>query len=317
MFNNMCFFPHGLLVLRILRTLMMMLSLKLRSLSLKSMFFQAVVPRQRNMMTRLGGRLKARVLSLGVRKLIEEFEDFTDNSTNEVNDVSTLVPAVGQNSTNSTNTFSDAGPSNTNVSPTHGESSYMDPSQYPNDADMPALEDITYSNDEEIVGVEADFTNFGNNYNCQNKKDERGIVVRNKAQLVAQGHTQEEGIGYKEVFSPVARIEAIRLFLAYASFMDFMVYQMDVKVNDVTRLQALVDRKNVLIIEETVRKALRLDDAESIDCLPNEETFAEMARMGYEKPSTKLTFYMAFFSSQWKFFIHTILQCMSAKRTTL
>nr|GEY18494.1 putative ribonuclease H-like domain-containing protein [Tanacetum cinerariifolium] len=63
----------------------------------------------------------------------------------------------------------------------------------------------------------------------QSKPDEKGIVIRNKARLVAQGHTQEEGINYNEVFSPVARIEAIRLFLAYASFMGFTVYQMDAK----------------------------------------------------------------------------------------
>nr|GFA27424.1 retrovirus-related Pol polyprotein from transposon TNT 1-94 [Tanacetum cinerariifolium] len=63
----------------------------------------------------------------------------------------------------------------------------------------------------------------------KNKKDERGIVIRNKVRLVAQRHTQEERIDYDEVFAPVARIEAIRLFLAYASFMDFTVYQMDVK----------------------------------------------------------------------------------------
>nr|GFA30314.1 hypothetical protein [Tanacetum cinerariifolium] len=63
----------------------------------------------------------------------------------------------------------------------------------------------------------------------RNKNDEIGIVVRNKARLVAQGHIQEEGIDYEEFFAPVARIEAIRLFLAYASFMGFMVYQMDVK----------------------------------------------------------------------------------------
>ncbi|GKB64685.1 putative ribonuclease H-like domain-containing protein [Tanacetum coccineum] len=62
-----------------------------------------------------------------------------------------------------------------------------------------------------------------------NKKDERGIVVRNKARLVAQGYKQEEGIDYDEVFAPVARVEAIRLFLAFASFMNFPVYQMDVK----------------------------------------------------------------------------------------
>ncbi|GJU58414.1 ribonuclease H-like domain-containing protein [Tanacetum coccineum] len=63
----------------------------------------------------------------------------------------------------------------------------------------------------------------------RNKKDERGIMIRNKERLVAQGYTQEEGIDYDEVFAPVARIEAIRLFLAYASFKDFIVYQMDVK----------------------------------------------------------------------------------------
>ncbi|GJW81684.1 putative ribonuclease H-like domain-containing protein [Tanacetum coccineum] len=70
---------------------------------------------------------------------------------------------------------------------------------------------------------------IGTKWIFRNKKDERGIVIRNKERLVAQGHTQEEGIDYDEVFSPVARIEAIRLFLAYASFMGFMVYQMDVK----------------------------------------------------------------------------------------
>nr|GEV26803.1 retrotransposon protein, putative, Ty1-copia subclass [Tanacetum cinerariifolium] len=63
----------------------------------------------------------------------------------------------------------------------------------------------------------------------KNKKDKRWIVIINKARLVAQGHTQEEGIDYDEVFAPVARIEAIKLFLAYASFMGFTVYQMDVK----------------------------------------------------------------------------------------
>ncbi|GJR64322.1 putative ribonuclease H-like domain-containing protein [Tanacetum coccineum] len=70
---------------------------------------------------------------------------------------------------------------------------------------------------------------IGTKWVFKNKKDERGIVIRNKARLVAQGYTQEEGINYDEVFAPVARIEAIRLFLAYSSFKDFVVYQMDVK----------------------------------------------------------------------------------------
>ncbi|GKE90857.1 putative ribonuclease H-like domain-containing protein, partial [Tanacetum coccineum] len=70
---------------------------------------------------------------------------------------------------------------------------------------------------------------IGSKWVFRNKKDERGIVIKNKARFVSQGYTQEEGIDYDEVFAHVARIEAIQLFLAYASFKDFVVYQMDVK----------------------------------------------------------------------------------------
>ncbi|GKG07997.1 putative ribonuclease H-like domain-containing protein, partial [Tanacetum coccineum] len=70
---------------------------------------------------------------------------------------------------------------------------------------------------------------IGTKWVYRNKKDERGIVVRNKARMVAQGYTQEEGINYDEVFTHVDRIEAIRLFFTYASFIGFIVYQMDVK----------------------------------------------------------------------------------------
>ncbi|GJY34460.1 putative ribonuclease H-like domain-containing protein [Tanacetum coccineum] len=307
----------------------------------------------------------------------------------------------------------------------------------------------------------------------RNKKDERGIVVRNNARLVAQGYTQEEGIDYDEVFAPVARIEAIRLFFAYASNMGFIVYQMDIKsaflygtieeeilegqpeiaafgfprafiipfpdsdfwclprqeeesttegcsilgedliswqcmkqtivanstteaeyvaatnccgqycgrnltvfhsktkgtlrikdssqmdslldeveiqnasyvqysviwsiptictyytscieqfwatakvktVNGERQLQALVDKKKVIITETSIRSDLNLEDAGGTDCLPTATIFEELARMGYEKPSPKLTFYKAFFSPQWKFLIHTITQCLSAKTT--
>ncbi|GJV51632.1 putative ribonuclease H-like domain-containing protein [Tanacetum coccineum] len=157
------------------------------------------------------------------------------------------------------------------------------------DPNMPNLEEIVYSDDDEDVGAEADMTNLdthipvspilttriyedhpveqiirdihstpqtrrmtknvtnhvepkktlvdlpygkraiGTKWIYRNKKDERGIVVRNKARLVAQGYTQEGGIDYNEVFASVARIKTIRLFLAYASFKDFVVYQMDVK----------------------------------------------------------------------------------------
>nr|GEV55357.1 hypothetical protein [Tanacetum cinerariifolium] len=240
--------------------------------------------------------------------------EFSVNNTNRVNAASVPVTAVGPNPTNRTNSVNAASPFDNVVSQNFeigGKSSFVDPFQYPDDPDMPALEDVVYSDDEEDVGAEADFSNLETNISTRsmariikeqgelnqinyedfrtcmfacflsqeeskrvhqalkdpswieamqeellqfkmqkvwvlvdlpkgkkaiglkrvfrNKKDERGIVIKNKARLVAHGHTQEEGIDYEEVFAPVARIEAIRLFLAYASVMGFMVYQMDVK----------------------------------------------------------------------------------------
>nr|GEU48404.1 retrovirus-related Pol polyprotein from transposon TNT 1-94 [Tanacetum cinerariifolium] len=78
---------------------------------------------------------------------------------------------------------------------------------------------------------------------AMNKKDESGVVVRNKARLVAQGHRQEEGIDYDEVFSLVARIEAIRIFLAFAFYMGFIVYQMDVKS------ASCMDKKDIMLVQ--------------------------------------------------------------------
>ena len=63
----------------------------------------------------------------------------------------------------------------------------------------------------------------------RNKLDEDGIVTRNKARLVAKGYSQQEGIDYDETYAPVARLEAIRIFLAFAAHSNFKVYQMDVK----------------------------------------------------------------------------------------
>nr|GEZ45375.1 hypothetical protein [Tanacetum cinerariifolium] len=282
---------------------------------------------------------------------------------------------------------------------------------------------------------------IGTKWVYRNKKDERGIVIRNKARLVAQGHTQEEGIDYEEKQTVVATSSTEADYVAAASgyaqvlwmqnrlldygvfnspmlhvlrvemvinstwmlsknwlvekqttlgvntprsdedrlkLMELMVFVLqngvcdEFKLNaarlpkfllsdaaggfeqiidflsgsyihhaltvnphvyiscikqfwnivvvkrsgDVTRLQALVDKKRIVITEEVVREILQLNDAEGVICLPNDEIFASLARMGYEKPSTKLTFYKAFFSTQWKFFIHTILHSLSAKRTS-
>nr|GEY06935.1 retrotransposon protein, putative, unclassified [Tanacetum cinerariifolium] len=363
----------------------------------------------------------------------------------KVNAASTPVPTVGQISTYSTNTFSAA-----------------------------ALEDITYSNDEEDVGAEADFTNLKTTITVCHilttrvHKDHLIIQIigdlssatqtRSMTRMVKDlGHTQEEGIDYKEVFAPVARIEAIRLFLAYASFMGFMVYKMDVKsaflygtiekevyVNDIIfgstnkglckafeklmkdkfqmssmdELTFFLAGKSASTPIDTKKPLLKDPDGEDVDvhtyrsmigslmyltsskpdimfavcaCAHFQATpkashlhavksifrylkdqmvsgkdssnplmadnlpkiiwysthhvalmkswlvqkqmaigkdesnlftvdsllkLYELTRMGYEKPSTKLTFYKEFLLAQWKFHIHTLFHCMSAKRTS-
>ncbi|GKB12464.1 putative ribonuclease H-like domain-containing protein [Tanacetum coccineum] len=87
------------------------------------------------------------------------------------------------------------------------------------------------------------------------------------------------------------------------------------KVNDQEQIQALVDKQKIIISEESIRRDLKLQDAEGSTCLPTATIFEELARMGYEKLSQRLTFYKAYISSQWKFMIDTILQCLSAKST--
>ncbi|GJZ40657.1 retrovirus-related pol polyprotein from transposon TNT 1-94 [Tanacetum coccineum] len=244
----------------------------------------------------------------------EEKKDAEDLGNEDSEVLSTEEPRVNQekdanvNNTNNINT----------VSPTDNDADIKDNAIYKNivygcadDPNMPNLEEIVYSDDDEDIGAEADInnldtfipvspipttrihkdhpdeqiigdlnlapqtrrmtknleehglfssvlqrTNHKDFQNClfacflsqeepkklpnekrairtkwvfRNKKGERGIVIKNKARLVSQGYTQEEGIDYDEVFAPVSRIEAIRLFLAYALFKDFVVYQMDVK----------------------------------------------------------------------------------------
>nr|GEY04617.1 retrovirus-related Pol polyprotein from transposon TNT 1-94 [Tanacetum cinerariifolium] len=150
-----------------------------------------------------------------------------------------------------------------------------------------------------------------------------------KQTVVATSSTKAEYVAAASCCAQVLRIQNQLLdygYIKYALTINPHIYVSCIKqswntvvvkqTNDVTRLQALVDKKKMVITEATIRDALCLDDTEGVDCLLNEDIFAELARMGYEKPSTKLTFYKAFFSSKWKFLIHTILQSMSVKCTS-
>nr|GEX19067.1 hypothetical protein [Tanacetum cinerariifolium] len=98
-------------------------------------------------------------------------------------------------------------------------------------------------------------------------------------------------IQYALMVNPIIYVSCIKQFWSSVSIK---------RSNEVARLQALIDRKKVVITEDSIRQALRLDDADGVDYLPNEDFFTKLARMGYEKPSTKLTFYNAFFLAQWK-----------------
>ncbi|GJY12536.1 putative ribonuclease H-like domain-containing protein [Tanacetum coccineum] len=161
----------------------------------------------------------------------EEKEGYTNN-TNRVSTVNPSVNAAGQGFDNvddqeridsSTQDVNTVGPKATGIF----DDAYDDREEVGAEVDLKNLE--TTMNVWTLVDLLKGKRAIGTKWVYRNKKDDRGIVVRNKARLVAQGYTQEEGIDYDEVFAPVARIEAIRLFLAYASFMGFIVYQMDVK----------------------------------------------------------------------------------------
>ncbi|GJY92310.1 retrovirus-related pol polyprotein from transposon TNT 1-94 [Tanacetum coccineum] len=81
----------------------------------------------------------------------------------------------------------------------------------------------------ELVPNPMDMTIIGTKWVYRNKLDENGVVTRNKTRLVAQGYNQQEGIDYDKTYAPVARLESIRILLAYACALDFKLYQMDVK----------------------------------------------------------------------------------------
>ncbi|GJZ05192.1 ribonuclease H-like domain-containing protein [Tanacetum coccineum] len=102
----------------------------------------------------------------------------------------------------------------------------------------------------------------------------------------------------------------------YASYIEqFWATSKSKTVNDVKQIHATVDDKIVVISESLVRSDLHFNDEDGITCLLNDEIFVNLALMGYERVSTKLTFQKAFFSPQWKYLIHTILHCLNSKTT--
>nr|GEU88412.1 ribonuclease H-like domain-containing protein [Tanacetum cinerariifolium] len=161
------------------------------------------------------------------------------------------------------------------------------------------LEDITYSDDVEDVGAEADFTNLETTITVSPIPTTRVYKDHPMTQIIGDlsSSTQTRSM-IRVAKDQDEKLSSTPIDTKKPLLKDPDGEDMD--VNDVMRLQALVDKKKVIITKATIREALRLDDVESIDCLPNEEIFTELSRMGYEKPSTKFTFYKAFFLPQWK-----------------
>nr|GEV55704.1 ribonuclease H-like domain-containing protein [Tanacetum cinerariifolium] len=181
----------------------------------------------------------------GYRDLNAEFEDYSDNSINEVNanELEDISYSDDEDDVGADANFNNLETSIT-VSPIPTTRVHKDHHVTQIISDLSSatqtrnMTRVAKDQDGLSHMFNDDFHTFdlphrkraiGTKWVFRNKKDERGIMIKNKARLVAQGHTQEDRIDYEEVFAPVARIEAIRLFLAYASFMGFMVYQMDVK----------------------------------------------------------------------------------------
>nr|GFA95393.1 hypothetical protein [Tanacetum cinerariifolium] len=187
---------------------------------------------------------KSHVVTItGFRDLNEEFVECINNSSNRV---SAAGPSVSTAGLNFTNDFSAAGPSVSAAGLNYTNSTNDFSAAGPSNADMPNLEDLSHNAD--VVGAEADINNMESIISRSPKESIKlsriqvGLKPCKKSSfsskckkfgswlifLMERGQL-EECIDYEEVFAPVARIEAIRLFLAYASFMGFPVYQMDVK----------------------------------------------------------------------------------------
>ncbi|GJW19851.1 hypothetical protein Tco_0027287 [Tanacetum coccineum] len=138
--------------------------------------------------------------------------------------------------------------------------------------------------------------------------------------LIAFLEKSEESDGFEEIIdflnaSSIKYALMVNPTIYTSCIKQFWITAKAKTVNEERQIQALIDKKKVIITEMSVRRNLKLKDVEGTDCLPTTTIFKELTRIGYENLTQKLTFYKAYFSPQWKFFIHIILQCLSAKTT--
>nr|GEX12283.1 hypothetical protein [Tanacetum cinerariifolium] len=183
----------------------------------------------------------------------------------------TPVPAVGQNLTNSTNTFSVAGPFNTTVSPTLRESSYVDPSQYLDDPDMPALEDITYSDDEDDVSTEADFINLETTITVMYQMDVKSAFLYGTIKeevYVCQPLGFEDPDYPDKVYKVVKALYGLHqapLLELVKQKPDVIFINQDKYVAEILRKFRLIDGKSASTSIDTEKPLLKDSDGEDVD----------------------------------------------------
>nr|GEW50951.1 ribonuclease H-like domain-containing protein [Tanacetum cinerariifolium] len=216
-------------------------------------------------------------LSTKLRNLSEEFEDFFDINTNEVNAASTPVPAVGKILTNNTNIFSPASPSNTDVRPTLRKYSYVDPSQYLDDLNIPALEDITYSDDEKDHGAAADFTNLETTIISMTRmvKDQGGLTQMDVESACLYETIEEEvyvclplgfeNPGYLDKNGFYKGKIDQTLFIKKQKEARWDIYQSGKYVAEILRKFGLTDEKSASTPIDTENPVLKDPDGEDVD----------------------------------------------------
>jgi hypothetical protein len=141
-----------------------------------------------------------------------------------------------------------------------------------------------------VVAMQEELNNFTRNEVChlvprpnqnvvgtkwvfRNKQDEHGVVTRNKARLVAEGYSQVEGLDFDETYAPVARLESIRILLAYATYHGFKLYQMDVKsafLNVLSRKRSMLSNLLALKIVSTLTMCISSQRRFMGSCKPQE-----------------------------------------------
>ena len=161
------------------------------------------------------------------------------------------------------------------------------------------IQQIEKNNTWSLVPIIEDKNMIGTKWVFRNKLDEKGEVRRNKARLVCKGYAQEEGIDYGETFAPIARMEGVRILLAYATYKGFKVYQMDVKsafMNGILEEEVYIEQPKGFADEHNANMVCKLHKAlYGLKQAPRawyERLHTYLVKVGFERTHDNINLYM-------------------------